>query len=435
HAAHPAVGVAGHDRVAHPQRAALHQHGGHRTATTVQVRLDRHTLGLHVRVGPQVQGGVGGEQHRLEQLVDVGALLGGDVDEHGVAAVLLGHQAVLGELTADLGRVGALLVDLVDRHHDRHVGGLRVVDRLHRLRHHTVVGRDHQDRDVGGLRTTGTHRGERLVTRGVDEGDRPFLTLVLHGELVGADVLGDATGLTLADGRLPDGVEQPGLTVVDVTHHGHHRRAAHQVRIVALVHAVAEVEGFEQFAVLVLGADDLNLVVHLAAEQFEDVVADGLGGGHHLTEVEQRLHQRRRVGVDLLGEIGQRRTAGQPDGLTVALGQPHAADDRRLHRVVLLPLLPFRLAATLRRAPGTAERTRRAAALSGATAAGTTAEPAGGRRTATAVTTTAATRAATATGSTPATGARTGPGTRDLARPRNTRPRRHVARRHAGTRR
>src|SRR5690606_17936922 len=92
-------------------------------------------------------------------------------------------------------------------------------------------------------------------------------------------------------------------------------------------------------------------------------------------------------------------------------------------------------AATLRRATGTAERTRRAAALSGATAAGTTAEPAGGRRTATAVTTTAATRAATATGSTPATGARTGPGTRDLARPRNTRPRRHVARRHAGTRR
>ena len=105
--------------------------------------------------------------------------LGGDVDEHRVAAVLLGHQAVLGELAAHLGRVGALLVDLVDRDHDRHVRRLGVVERLDRLRHHAVVGRHHQHRDVGDLRTTGTHGGERLVTRGVDEGDRAVVALVL----------------------------------------------------------------------------------------------------------------------------------------------------------------------------------------------------------------------------------------------------------------
>ena len=66
-----------------------------------------------------------------------------------VAAVLLGDQPVLGELLAHLGRVGAFLVDLVDRDHDRHVGRLGVVERLDRLRHDAVVGRDHQDRDVG----------------------------------------------------------------------------------------------------------------------------------------------------------------------------------------------------------------------------------------------------------------------------------------------
>ena len=49
-----------------------------------------------------------------------GAPLGGDVDEHRLAAVLLGHQAVLGQLAAHLRRVGALLVDLVDRDDDRH---------------------------------------------------------------------------------------------------------------------------------------------------------------------------------------------------------------------------------------------------------------------------------------------------------------------------
>ena len=229
HPADAAVGVAGHHRVADVQRAALHQHGGHRSTAAVQVRLDRHALRLHVGVGPQVQRGVRGQQHRLEQLLDVGALLGRDVDEHGVAAEILGDQAVFGELPADLGRVGALLVDLVDRHHDRHVGRLRVVDGLHRLRHHAVVGRHHEDRDVGGLRTAGTHRGERFVARGVDEGDRPLGAVQVDLDLIGADVLGDATGLALAHVGLADGVQQAGLAVVDVTHHGDHRRPGLQM--------------------------------------------------------------------------------------------------------------------------------------------------------------------------------------------------------------
>ena len=157
-------------------------------------------------------------------------LLGGDVDEHGVAAVLLGHQTELGELTAHLGRVGTLDVDLVDRDHDRHVGRLGVVQRLDRLRHHTVVGRDHEDRDVGRLRTTGTHGGERLVTRGVDEGDLALFAVDLGGDLVRTDVLRDAAGLARDDVRLADGVEQAGLTVVDVTHDGHDRRTRRRGR-------------------------------------------------------------------------------------------------------------------------------------------------------------------------------------------------------------
>lgn len=128
------------------------------------MRFDRHALGFHLGVGPQIQRGIGGQQHRFFQRLDIGAVLGRDVDEHRVAAEFLGHQVVLGELRPDLARVRALLVDLVDRHHDRHIGRLCVVDGFHRLRHHTVVGGDHQDRDIGGLRTTGTHGGERLVT-------------------------------------------------------------------------------------------------------------------------------------------------------------------------------------------------------------------------------------------------------------------------------
>ena len=371
HAADPAVGVAGDDRVTDPQRATLNQHGGHRSTTTVQVRLDRHTLGLHVGVGPQVQRGVGGQQHRFFQRLDVGALLGGDVDEHRVAAEILCHQTIFGELAADLGRVGAFLVDLVDRHHDRHIGRLRVVDGLHRLRHHAVVGGDHQDRDVGGLGTTGTHGGERLVTRGVDEGDQPLAALEVDADLVGTDVLGDAAGLALADSGIPDGVQQPGFTVVDVTHHGHHRRTLFEVVLAALVLAVGEVEGLQQLAVFVLRADDLDDVVHLAAEQLESLVADRLGGRDHLAEVEQRLHQGRRVGVDLVGEVAQRCAAGQPNRLAVAVRQPHATDDRRLHVLVLGTFCPLRLATAPRGATGTAERARGTAALAGTATAAT----------------------------------------------------------------
>src|SRR4051812_6918470 len=190
-----AVRVAGDDRVADPQRAALDEDGGHGTPALVQLALDDDALGVLLGVGPQVQGGVGGEQDRREQVLETLAGGRGDVDEHRLAAVLLGHQAVLGELLADLGGGGPLLFDLVDRDHDRHLGGLGVVERPDRLRHDAVVGRDDQDDDVGDLRASGTHRGERLVTRGVDEGDRPLLALQLGDDLVGADVLGDAAGL------------------------------------------------------------------------------------------------------------------------------------------------------------------------------------------------------------------------------------------------
>ena len=78
---------------------------------------------------------------------------------------------MLGELLADARRVGLGLVDLVHRDDDRDVRRPRVVDRLDRLRHHAVVGGDDEHGDVGDLRAARTHRGERLVTRRVDEGD------------------------------------------------------------------------------------------------------------------------------------------------------------------------------------------------------------------------------------------------------------------------
>ena len=268
------------------QRAALDQHGGHRTAAAVEVGLDGHALALLLRVGPQVQLGVRGQDDGLEQFLDADALPRGNVHEQRRAAELLRDQVVLGELGTRPLRVRPLLVDLVDRHHDRHPGRLGVVERLSRLRLHAVVGRDDEHHQVGGLRPAGPHGGERLVTRGVDERDLPLLAVHFRGDLVGPDVLGDPARFAGRHVGVPDRVEQPGLAVVNVAHDGHHRRPGDQGFLAALVLTELDVERLQQLPVLFLRGDDLDVVVQLGAEQLQRLVVHRLGGGDHLAQVE-----------------------------------------------------------------------------------------------------------------------------------------------------
>ncbi len=242
-----------------------------------------------------------------------------------------------------------------------------MVQRLNGLWHDTVVGGDHQHCDVGRLGTTGTHCGERLVTRGVDEGDLAFLILDLGGNLVGTDRLGDATGLTRDHVGLADRIEQLRLAMIDVTHHGDDRRAGLEILLAADVLAELDVEALQQLAVLVLGRDDLDVVVELSTQHLQSVIAHRLGRRHHLAEMEQHLNQRGRIGADLLGQIGQRGAPGEPDLLAVALLDADATDRRGLHLVELLAALLLRLAATPGRAPGPAERTLGAATAAPAT--------------------------------------------------------------------
>ena len=180
--------------------------------------------------------------------------LGRDVDEDRVAAPLLGLEAVLGQLGAHAVGLGALLVDLVDRDEDRHVGGAGVVDRLDGLRHDAVVGGDHDHGDVGDLGAAGAHRGERLVARRVEEGDR----LAVVVDLVGADVLGDAAGLARGDLGLADRVEQRGLAVVDVAHDRHDRRALDEVLVGVLEDSGASASSSAAVTISILRSNSLG---------------------------------------------------------------------------------------------------------------------------------------------------------------------------------
>ena len=248
-----------------------------------------------------------------------------------------------------------------------------MVDGLNRLGHHTVIGRDHEDRDIGDLRATGTHSREGFVTGGIDKGDRAGgAVLSLDGDLVGADVLGDATVFGVDDVRVADRVEQLGLTVVDVTHDGNDRRTGlHILGVVELFGLEVDVEGLEQLTVLVLGGDDLDVVAELRAQRLEGVLVEGLRGGRHLAQGEEDRHKRCGIDVNLLGEVSKGCALTDADLRAVTARDRDTADDGCVLLLVLLALRALRLTSALRAATSAAECARRRAATTAATAAGT----------------------------------------------------------------
>ena len=162
---------AGHDDVADAQRAALDQHGRDRTAAAIELGLDHGAFGRAVGIGLEVEQ-FGLQRDRLEQLVEVLALVLAETSTSSVSPPSdLDLDLVLQQFGAHALRLGVGLVDLVDRDDHRHLRRLGVVDRLDRLRHDAVIGRDHQHDDVGHLGAAGAHRGEGGVAGRVDEGD------------------------------------------------------------------------------------------------------------------------------------------------------------------------------------------------------------------------------------------------------------------------
>ena len=247
-----------------------------------------------------------------------------------------------------------------------------MVDGLHGLWHDAVIGSNHEDSQVGGLSTTSTHGGKGLVTRGIQEGNGAFAVHVYRG-LVCTNTLGDAAFLAGALVGLADGVQQAGLTVVNVTHDGDDWRTILQRFLAAFVLTELQVEGFEELAVLILRGDDLDVVVNLRAEQLQRIFRYRSGRRHHFAKVKQRLHQCCWIRTDLLSEVRKGSATTQADGLALAIWQAHAAYDMLLLLFVLMALLTLRLLALAWSATWTAECTCGATATSAASAATETA--------------------------------------------------------------
>jgi len=127
---------------------------------------------------------------------------------------------VLQQLLLNLARVGVRLVALVHGNNHRNTRRFGVGNRFLGLRHDAVIGRDDENHHIGDVCTACPHLGKGRVTRRIEEGDD---LAAGRGNLVRADVLGDATRFTGNHVGFAVVVEDRCLTVVNVTHDRHNR--------------------------------------------------------------------------------------------------------------------------------------------------------------------------------------------------------------------
>ena len=237
----------------------------------MQLGLNDGTPGDPVGIGLELQH-IRLEQHHLQQVVKALLGLGGYRHANGVAAPLLGYQAIFRQLLFDPLRIRSIPVYLVDGHDDGHPRGFGMVNGLHGLGHNAVVRSHHQDNHVRHLGASSTHGGECLVTRGIDEGNLPAVA----GDRIGADMLGDAAGLPLCDAALADGIQQAGLAMIHVAHNRDHRGPGFHILLsVHLIHALVEhvLGGFCQLL--------LHLDTILAGDEGTGIKIDLLIDGGH----------------------------------------------------------------------------------------------------------------------------------------------------------
>ncbi len=161
------------------------------------------------------------------------------------------------------------------------------------------------------------------MARRVEEGD---LVTVLGGDLVGADMLGDATGLARHDVGLAERVQKRGLAVVHMAHDGDHGRARREILVLILC-------GFDD-VLHIRFRDADQLVAKLVDDQLGRFRVDGLVLGRHDAHLHQRLDDVGDAFGHAVGEFLHRDRVGQAH-----FAHDLFALDRAAHHLAPLALL------------------------------------------------------------------------------------------------
>ena len=124
-------------------------------------------------------------------------------------------------------------------------------------------------------------------------------------DLVGADVLRDATGLAGGDLGLADRVQQRRLAVVDVAHDRHDRRALDEILVGVVV--------LDLDIGVVAQRDDLDLLVERVGDGLDLVVGQGLGDHRQHAHGHELLDDVGDRDAEVLGDVLDRRAGVDPD--------------------------------------------------------------------------------------------------------------------------
>ena len=226
------AGTGYHD-ITHFERAIAYQYRRNIATPFVKRRLYNGSRSFTVGIGFQIQH-FRLEQYLVEQFGHANTFFGTDFLALVLTAPLLNQQIHVGQVFPDLVRICAGLVYLVDGKHHGHSCRLGMGDGLFGGRHHGVIRGNDDNGDIRHLGSTGTHSGESLMSRRIQES---YLAAIFQSHAIGSDMLGDAAGLARYHVGIANKVEQRSLTMVYMAHHGNDRRTGNQVVLVILFFA------------------------------------------------------------------------------------------------------------------------------------------------------------------------------------------------------
>ena len=279
-----------YETVAHRDFSGADHDSRDSALTDIHFRFDNETYAALFGIAFEFHD-FGAEDDRFEQGIDTGLLYSRYVDELDFTAPFLGQKPLFGELLLEAFGIGVRQVHLVDRDNDRHLGGLRVVQRFDSLGHHALGGRNDKDHDVGDFRSARAHRRKGFVAGSVEENDPSAVCL----NLIGSDMLGDSAALVLDDVRIPDRVEKARLTVVDMAHYRNNRRTGLEVFLVVRLLFYRNLF-FETF--------DLDFAIEFRCEDNRGIRVDIVVNGGGNAQFHQFLDQDAGLDLHLLGHIG-----------------------------------------------------------------------------------------------------------------------------------
>ncbi len=207
------------------------------------------------------------------------------------------------------------------------------------LRHHAVVRAHHQHDDVGHFCAARAHARKRLVARRIDEDD----AAIAHVHLVRADMLRDSPRFSGGDFGFADGVEQAGLAVVHVAHHGHHGSARQRISSPPFLDLFFLDE-------LLFVRDHLYDSIERLGKACRRLYVERLVDAGENAAIEKRLQQFLGSNIEFFGELANRDSFGDRHRARFALdrsdrlnvrGAPRSHSGARAHR--MKPSLTFRI--------------------------------------------------------------------------------------------